>query len=583
MSQQKRYPRFSVPQRIEHWVLFASFTALAITGLPQKFVGIPWAENMIAAMGGIEQVRIWHHYAAFIIMALTIYHGAAVTYKIVVQRVQFSMMVGLQDLKDLFGVMANNLGLSKARPRLPRYNFEEKMEYWAVVWGTVIMAITGFMLWNPIATAKFLPGSFIPAAKAAHGGEALLAVLAIIVWHLYGVIIREMNPSMFTGKLSRKTMAHEHALELEQIDNNTLLQKAPIREQAKRRRIFVPAATVIVIVFSTGLYWFTTLEDTAPVATAAENPSNSPFQPVETETADNIHLTIAEYSGPESCAAAGCHNAQSLETASVSTHNQRIAVAGPNPLLAKLVTGDAFGGDVAPDCLVCHAQNYQADNLLASAHTIQPAGGQACLRCHSDHPEEDVHNEVGLACVSCHTSDTHQMNTEVSCADCHAEIPAHQDPLINAKHQRLDCRTCHVQNDVQVVVDTGQPEQDTVLAFFKPAAERLVGEPSYAWHNHGRPSLMDNEKAFIVPVVPITLLAPANLDPVVFAQNGSTDGPNQETSVYITSSHGITKDKARTCDTCHGPDGSFDFAGLGYSEEQVDNLLAKPAPPPETE
>ncbi len=79
------------------------------------------------------------------------------------------------------------------------------------------MIITGFMMWNPIATARFLPGDFIPAAKAAHGGEALLAVLAIIVWHMYGVHIKHFNKSMFTGKISEEEMLDEHPLELADI------------------------------------------------------------------------------------------------------------------------------------------------------------------------------------------------------------------------------------------------------------------------------------------------------------------------------------------------------------------------------
>ena len=242
MSQEKQtgFLRFSLSQRIEHWVLFISFTALAVTGLPQKYSNTVWAESMIAAMGGIEQVRIWHRYAAIIIMALAIYHGAAVTYKVLVQRVGLSMMISMQDFKDLLGVMAFNFGLGASRPKLPRYNFEEKMEYWAVVWGTVIMIITGFMLWNPIATATFLPGSFIPAALAAHGGEALLAVLAIIVWHMYGVHLRRFNRSMFDGRLSYDEMAHDHGQELEQIESGTLPLPAPADEVAQRRRIFIP-------------------------------------------------------------------------------------------------------------------------------------------------------------------------------------------------------------------------------------------------------------------------------------------------------------------------------------------------------
>ncbi|MCZ7666212.1 MAG: hypothetical protein M5U34_02700 [Chloroflexi bacterium] len=59
----------------------------------------------------------------------------------------------------------------------------KKIEYWAVIWGTAVMILTGFTLWNPIAITQFLPGQFIPAAKTAHSAEALLAVLSIVVWH----------------------------------------------------------------------------------------------------------------------------------------------------------------------------------------------------------------------------------------------------------------------------------------------------------------------------------------------------------------------------------------------------------------
>ncbi len=94
--------------------------------------------------------------------------------------------------------------VAKTPPQMGRYTFEEKMEYWAFAWGAIIMGATGFMMWNPISTVKFLPGEVIPAAKAAHGGEALLAVLAIIIWHMYGVHIKRFNKSMWTGKMSEK-------------------------------------------------------------------------------------------------------------------------------------------------------------------------------------------------------------------------------------------------------------------------------------------------------------------------------------------------------------------------------------------
>lgn len=146
---------------------------------------------------------------------------------------------------------------------MPRYNFGEKLEYWAVIWGTVVMVITGFMLWNPIATTNFLPGQFIPAAKAAHGGEGLLAVLSIITWHMYHVHIRSFNRSMFTGRLSRHEMEEEHALELAEIEAGITDPPLPEPELRRRRLIFYPVALVISVTLLVGLYFFVTFEETA--------------------------------------------------------------------------------------------------------------------------------------------------------------------------------------------------------------------------------------------------------------------------------------------------------------------------------
>ena len=138
-----------------------------------------------------------------------------------------------------------------------------KLEYWAVIWCTVMMVATGFMLWNPIATTNFLPGQVIPAAKAAHGGEALLAVLSIVTWHAYHVHVRTFNKSMFTGRIPHHEMAEEHGLELAEIEAG--ITDAPIAPEVlrQRQRIFYPVAAVIALLLLTGLFFFVTYEETA--------------------------------------------------------------------------------------------------------------------------------------------------------------------------------------------------------------------------------------------------------------------------------------------------------------------------------
>ena len=196
------YVRFQLAQRIAHILLLTSFTLLGLTGLVQKYAQSDFSQAIIRFLGGIESTRQVHHVAAVVLMLLTIYHGVDIGYKIFVRRVRLTMLPGIKDAKDAWQAFMYNLGLAKSRPQMGRYTFEEKMEYWSLVWGTVVMAVTGFMMWNPIATAKLMPGEWIPAAKAAHGGEAILAVLAIILWHFYNVHIKTFNKSMFTGHLN---------------------------------------------------------------------------------------------------------------------------------------------------------------------------------------------------------------------------------------------------------------------------------------------------------------------------------------------------------------------------------------------
>ena len=259
----QEYNRFAPLQRMEHVVLLVTFTGLALTGLPQKFAAEVWAKTMIELLGGIESIRIIHHFLATLLMALAIFHGGVISYKLFVLGRRATMIPGLNDARDVINWIAFNLGLRKSHPHMPRYNFGEKAEYLAVVWGTIVMAATGFMMWNPIATTRFLSGSVIPAARAAHGAEALLAVLSILIWHFYNVHFKRFNKAMWTGKLSREEMEEEHAAELEAITEGKAEITLPAEIIARRKRRFWPYAAVMTIILTAGLIWFISFEDTA--------------------------------------------------------------------------------------------------------------------------------------------------------------------------------------------------------------------------------------------------------------------------------------------------------------------------------
>jgi formate dehydrogenase gamma subunit len=259
------YVRFSRSDRIQHALMVLSFLTLAVTGLPQKYIILNnrVLDGVIDLLGGIESVRIIHRVAATVLMLTTVYHLLDVAYRILVRRVSLSMLPRYQDVVAGLQAVRYNLGLAKERPRSGRYTWEEKVEYWSLVWGTIVMIGTGFMLWNPIATTRLLPGQFIPAARVVHGNEALLAILAVLVWHFYSVHLRHFNRSMFTGRMTEHEMADEHPLELERIKSSQAHPPDDPLALAHRRRVFLPVAGVVAALLLAGIYWFVTFEQTA--------------------------------------------------------------------------------------------------------------------------------------------------------------------------------------------------------------------------------------------------------------------------------------------------------------------------------
>ncbi len=280
--------RFPLIRRLEHWINAISFLTLGLTGLVQKYIESPISGLLITLMGGIEFVRIIHRICAIALMSVTILHLGQFLYGWYVQRKELSMLPSKADLVAAWHSVRYSLGLEKHEPKQGFYTFEEKFEYWALVWGTLVMGVTGFFLWNPITAARFLPAAWIPAAKAAHSGEALLAVLAVLIWHFYHVFIKVFNRSMYSGYMEREIMEHEHALVLEE-ENPWQAPDANDPVIKARTRNFTIVYSIVSVALIVGIGWFVTTEtsavaEPAPIADLADINSYSPLAPTPRPT-----------------------------------------------------------------------------------------------------------------------------------------------------------------------------------------------------------------------------------------------------------------------------------------------------------
>jgi cytochrome b subunit of formate dehydrogenase len=211
--------RMTLNQRWQHLVLLLSFIVLVITGFALRFPETWFAHTL--GMG--ENLRgILHRIAGVALMGAGIYHLFYVAFAREGKKLIRDLMPGPKDVRDVWTAMLYYLGLSREKPKFGRFSYAEKAEYWALVWGTALMAVTGIMLWAKIWVGNLLARWWVDVATAIHFYEAILATLAIIVWHFYQVFldpdVYPMNWAWWDGKMPEQQYRHEHELDAEAVE-----------------------------------------------------------------------------------------------------------------------------------------------------------------------------------------------------------------------------------------------------------------------------------------------------------------------------------------------------------------------------
>jgi formate dehydrogenase subunit gamma len=218
-----RIRRFDVHQIIQHAVLMVSFIVLVLTGLPLKFSDAGVSQWWTALWGGIDVLRTAHRVAAWTMFADCIYHIIYLLYTILILKRPFPIRIvpSREDAIQLFQELAWFIGIRKVRPKWDRFNWKEKFDYWAIFWGMPVMFGSGFIMMFPVWATKFLPGWVVPTALVAHSHEAMLALIWIVMIHIFFSHFTPstfpMNTVIFTGRMKREKYREEHPVEYERI------------------------------------------------------------------------------------------------------------------------------------------------------------------------------------------------------------------------------------------------------------------------------------------------------------------------------------------------------------------------------
>ena len=207
-------PRFTENEVIQHFLLLLSFSTLAITGFALKFPHSFLSDGLLG-LGISETIRQYIHRTAAVIMIVTgIYH---IFYLFTTERGRAVLSALLPRFKDIQAIRENlsyYLHLSKKEPAFAKYDYAEKAEYWALIWGTILMGATGFILWFPTTVGNWAPTWLIQISQIIHFYEAILATLAILVWHFFFVMFRPtqypMSFAWIDGQIPLDRYKHHH-------------------------------------------------------------------------------------------------------------------------------------------------------------------------------------------------------------------------------------------------------------------------------------------------------------------------------------------------------------------------------------
>ena len=251
-----------------HVVIITTFMLLALTGLPLKFSGAPWAQTLVDILGGIDSTRFLHRVAAIGTFGYMIVHVLDVFIRAFIkgEKGMFwgpnSMTPQPKDLQDFVGNLKYFLYLGE-RPQGDRWTYFEKFDYLAVFWGVAIIGVSGLFLWFPGFFTQFLPGWTLNAAHVVHSDEALLATGFIFFFHFFHTHLRPesfpMDLVIFTGKMSLERFKAERPLEYERLVANGELEdylvEPPNERQIRDAYLFGSIFLAIGIMLAFFIVW----------------------------------------------------------------------------------------------------------------------------------------------------------------------------------------------------------------------------------------------------------------------------------------------------------------------------------------
>ncbi len=212
--------RFSWWARATHAVLAAAVFALVLTGMPLRYPEAFWAKPLLALWHGHDGAAALHKLGAVAFFAAGGMHVVGLLAAWLTGRFKLRSILGPDSIllrpQDIRNLVANLRYLKGQgpKPAFGRFTYWEKFDYFAEIWGLLVIGLSGLVMWFPVRAAQWLPGWIVNAALIFHAYEALLAMGFLFSIHFFNTHLRPdvfpVDPVIFSGNIPLMEVEHRY-------------------------------------------------------------------------------------------------------------------------------------------------------------------------------------------------------------------------------------------------------------------------------------------------------------------------------------------------------------------------------------
>jgi len=197
-----RVLRYTLSERVHHWLAGVTYVYCLITGLAFWSPYLFWMANTV---GGGPTARFWHPWM-----------GVGFTLATVWLFVIWQRDMEITDT-DRAWQRASEHYIRNEDEKLPpvgRFNWGQKVFFWVMFWGAILLLLSGLGLWF----VESIPPWLRHLSITVHVTAALLTIGAFII-HVYmgTAMVRGSFSAMVSGEVTPEWARHHHRLWYEKV------------------------------------------------------------------------------------------------------------------------------------------------------------------------------------------------------------------------------------------------------------------------------------------------------------------------------------------------------------------------------